>query len=105
MTGSDSKLFARHVRTLPLVPACSLILLALRFVAVSAVNAADFTSPVVSILDCDTIEVLHNNRAERIRLNGIDCPNYSQVASHNRVEFNSAADAEEARYRLAANCP
>jgi endonuclease YncB( thermonuclease family) len=25
-------------------------------------------------LDGDTIEVLHNNRAERIRLNGIDCP-------------------------------
>src|SRR5262249_18309038 len=28
-----------------------------------------------------------------------DCPNYSQVAPHNRVEFNSAAEA--ARYRVA----
>ena len=36
--------------------------------------AADFTGPVISILDGDTIEVLHNNRAERIRLNGIDYP-------------------------------
>ena len=35
---------------------------------------ADFTGPVVSILDGDTLEVLHNNHAERIRLNGIDCP-------------------------------
>jgi endonuclease YncB( thermonuclease family) len=35
---------------------------------------ADFTGPVVSVLDDDTIEVLHNSRAERIRLNGIDCP-------------------------------
>ena len=32
-------------------------------------------------------------------------PNYSQVALHNRVEFNSAAEAEEAGYRLAGNCP
>jgi endonuclease YncB( thermonuclease family) len=29
---------------------------------------------VVGVLDGDTIEVLHNNRAERIRLNGIDRP-------------------------------
>jgi len=31
------------------------------------------TAPIVSFLDGDTIEVLHNNRAERIRLNGIGC--------------------------------
>jgi endonuclease YncB( thermonuclease family) len=35
---------------------------------------ADFTGPVVSVLDGDTIEVLHNHHTERIRLNGIDCP-------------------------------
>jgi endonuclease YncB( thermonuclease family) len=35
---------------------------------------ADFTGPVVSVLDGDTLEVLHNDHAERIRLNGIDCP-------------------------------
>jgi hypothetical protein len=34
-----------------------------------------------------------------------DCPNYSQVAPHNRVEFNSAARAEEAGYRVAGNYP
>ena len=41
---------------------------------------------MISILDGDTIEVLHNNRAERIRLSGIDCPEkglaYGQKAKH-----------------------
>ncbi len=34
----------------------------------------DLTGPVVSVLDGDTLEVLRNNKAERIRLSGIDCP-------------------------------
>jgi endonuclease YncB( thermonuclease family) len=29
---------------------------------------------VASVFDSDTFEVLRNNRAERIRLSGIDCP-------------------------------
>jgi endonuclease YncB( thermonuclease family) len=33
---------------------------------------ADFTGPVVSVLDGDTIEVLHNTHPERIRISGID---------------------------------
>lgn len=41
--------------------------------------SAEFSGRVVSILDGDTIEVLHNNRAERIRLNGIDCPEKGQA--------------------------
>src|SRR5712692_10534066 len=40
---------------------------------------ADFTGSVVSVLDGDTIEVLHNNRPERIRLSGIDCPEKGQA--------------------------
>ena len=36
--------------------------------------AADFTGPIVSVLDGDTIEVLRIQRPERIRLSGIDCP-------------------------------
>jgi endonuclease YncB( thermonuclease family) len=36
--------------------------------------AADFTGLVVSVLDGDTIEALHNQHPERIRLSGIDCP-------------------------------
>ena len=41
--------------------------------------AADFTGPVVSVLDGDTIEVLHNTYPERIRLSGIDCPEKGQA--------------------------
>ena len=33
---------------------------------------ADFSGPVISVLDADTIEVLHSNRAGSIRLNGPD---------------------------------
>ena len=35
---------------------------------------ASITGPGVSVLDGDTIEVLHNQHPERIRLSGIDCP-------------------------------
>ena len=45
----------------------------------SAVLALDFTGPVVSVLDGDTIEVLHNQHPTRIRLNGIDCPEKGQA--------------------------
>lgn len=41
--------------------------------------AADYSGSVVSVLDGDTIEVLQNQRAERIRLNGIDCPEKGQA--------------------------
>lgn len=40
---------------------------------------ADFTAPVVAILDGDTIEVLNGHHAERIRLSGIDCPEKGQA--------------------------
>ena len=56
----------------------SLTILAVWLFASSAVNAADFSGPVVSILDGDTIEVLNGHHTERIRLSGIDCPEKSQ---------------------------
>ncbi|UVT20055.1 MAG: thermonuclease family protein [Nitrospira sp.] len=42
-------------------------------------HATDFTGRVVSVKDGDTIEVLHNKNAERIRLVGIDCPEKKQA--------------------------
>lgn len=45
----------------------------------SLVSAAELTGSVVSVLDGDTIEVLHNNKADRIRLSGIDCPEKGQA--------------------------
>lgn len=40
---------------------------------------AAFTGPVISVLDGDTIEVLHNTYPERIRLSSIDCPEKGQA--------------------------
>jgi endonuclease YncB( thermonuclease family) len=45
----------------------------------SSAFAADFTGQVVGVFDGDTLDVLHNGQAERIRLNGIDCPEKRQV--------------------------
>ena len=39
----------------------------------------NFTGSVVRFLDGDTLEVLHNHHPERIRLNGIDCPENGQA--------------------------
>jgi endonuclease YncB( thermonuclease family) len=44
---------------------------------------ADFSGPVVSVLDGDTIEVLHNTHPERVRLSGIDCPEKGQAYGNN----------------------
>ena len=70
----------------PLLRHASLTILALWLFATSVVNAADFSGSVVSVLDGDTIEVLHNQHPERIRLSGIDCPEkaqaYGQKAKH-----------------------
>jgi endonuclease YncB( thermonuclease family) len=38
----------------------------------------DFTGPVVSVLDGNTIEVLHSTHPECIQLSGIDCPEKGQ---------------------------
>jgi len=55
----------------------------------STVPALDFTAPVVSVLDGDTIEVLHNQHPERIRLNGIDCPEKGQAFGNNAKHATS----------------
>ncbi|TKB94503.1 MAG: endonuclease [Nitrospira sp.] len=49
------------------------------FVLVSVSEAFPFSGQVVGVLDGDTIEVLHNRKAERIRLQGIDCPEKGQA--------------------------
>jgi micrococcal nuclease len=49
------------------------------FVILVPYARADFSGLVVSVLDGDTIEVLHSNRPERIRLSGIDCPEKGQA--------------------------
>lgn len=55
-----------------------------------ATFAADFTGPVLRILDGETIDVLHNHHAERIRLYGIDCPDKGQTYDTQAKQATSA---------------
>jgi micrococcal nuclease len=48
-----------------------------------------FTGPVIGIIDGDTIDVLHNGQSERIRLNGIDCPEKGQGYGKKAKQFTS----------------
>jgi endonuclease YncB( thermonuclease family) len=68
---------ARHFRRRLLV--LSVATLGFFISSFSAVLASEFTGPVVSVLDGDTLEVLHNHHPERIRLSGIDCPEKGQA--------------------------
>ena len=52
-------------------------------------SAIAWKGRVVSIQDGDTIEVLHNNKPERIRLYGIDCPELHQDFGSKAKEFTS----------------
>ncbi len=51
--------------------------------------AAEFTGQVIGIVDGDTIDVLHNGKAERIRLYGIDCPEKKQPYGKKAKWFTS----------------
>src|SRR5512146_2114115 len=51
----------------------------LHILLVSAAFAADFTGQVVGVIDGDSLRVMHNGRAEEIRLSGIDCPEKGQA--------------------------
>jgi endonuclease YncB( thermonuclease family) len=51
--------------------------------------AFDFSGKVVGITDGDTISVLHDRRAEKIRLDGIDCPESHQAFGTKAKHFTS----------------
>ena len=73
------------------VSVLSIVSLAIAAFVLTTIPAAgkDFVGTVISILDGDTIEVLHNARPERIRLNGIDCPEKGQP--HGKKAKHAAA--------------
>lgn len=48
-----------------------------------------FSGKVVSVLDGDTIDVLYNRRAKRIRFNGIDAPEKGQAFGQKAKQFVS----------------
>lgn len=51
---------------------------------------ADFSGRVVGVTDGDTITTLHNGKAEKIRLNEIDCPEKAQPFGTKAKQFTSA---------------
>ena len=61
---------------------CFLLLIKVAF-------AVDFSGKVVGITDGDTISVLHDGHAEKIRLDGIDCPENHQAFSSKAKQFTS----------------
>lgn len=65
-----------------------LVLTCLLF-AFQVASAASFSGQVVSISDGDTISVLHDGKAEKIRLNGIDCPESHQDFGQRAKQFTS----------------
>ncbi len=64
-----------------------LFFLAIVFIFVAQVQAANFVGKVVKVSDGDTIEVMHQGRAERIRLAEIDCPEKKQPFGKKAKEF------------------
>lgn len=67
-----------------------LLIVFLACLVIAEAAHADLSGRVVSVLDGDTIEVLHNTRAERIRLNGIDCPEKGQAYGKKAKQAASA---------------
>jgi endonuclease YncB( thermonuclease family) len=86
-------LVARHVRRRLLI--LSVSTLGFFISSFSAVLALAFTGPVVSVLNGDTIEVLHNQHPERIRLSGIDCP--EKVCGQRAKHAWTAVESEESQ--------
>ena len=52
---------------------CIVLAALLYFLLTSADLAADYSGLVVSVFDGDTLDILHKQHPERIRLSGIDC--------------------------------
>ena len=75
---SDERLVVSTPRAWP-GRICVLALGSLLLLFTPSRAVADFSGLVVSVLDGDTLEVLHNDRPERIRLSGIDCPEKGQA--------------------------
>lgn len=51
--------------------------------------AADFTAKVIGVSDGDTITVLYQGYPEKIRLQGIDCPEKAQAFGQRAKQFTS----------------
>lgn len=59
------------------------------FLAWSAAAFADFSGKVVAVKDGDTLEVMKEGAAVRVRLYGIDCPEKGQAFGERAKQFAS----------------
>lgn len=66
----------------------SFLLIVLALLLIPTIALA-WSGKVVAVLDGDTIEVMHDGRAERIRLQGIDCPEKNQPFGTKAKQFTS----------------
>jgi micrococcal nuclease len=57
------------------------------FIIGTTCHAEEFTGKVAAVFDGDTIDVYHDGVKERIRLNGIDCPEKGQPFGHVARQF------------------
>lgn len=76
------------------IQAALALLLALSMLGCSAAvsqapAAGDFSGVVVAVLDGDTVDVMRDGRAERIRLNEIDAPEKAQAFGQKAKQFTS----------------
>lgn len=66
----------------------SLFVLLLLSVPLSS-HADTFTGKVVGVSDGDTIKVMHEGRAVKVRLHGIDCPEKKQPFGSRAMQYTS----------------
>ena len=66
-----------------------LIALFLGLSLASSLLAADFTGKVIGVSDGDTITVLYQGYPQKIRLEGIDCPEKAQAYGQRAKQFTS----------------
>jgi micrococcal nuclease len=55
----------------------------------AAKEIAGFTGKVVGVHDGDTFTILHDGKAEKVRVNGIDCPEIGQPFGRNAKAYAS----------------
>src|SRR5688572_20534827 len=76
----------RRKRTLGLV---SLLPCLIGLLSAAQPAWADFSAKVMEIVDGDTIILWHNNQKEKIRLNGVVCPEKTQPYGGQAKRFTS----------------
>jgi len=77
-----------EVKRCVIFPGCLLL-----FFLVGSAFASEWSGRVAAVIDGDSIEVMHGEKRVRIRLYGIDTPEYRQPHSAEAREFTAALTA------------